>query len=371
MLTLIRDGQLLTPAPAGVQSVLLVGERIAHVGPVDEARLTSLEVPCEVVDARGCLVLPGLVDPHEHLIGAGGEKGFGSRMHEVTLEQLLLAGVTTVVGCLGTDSSTRHLGALVGKARQLTEGGVSAFLYTGGFHLPPRTLTGSIRDDLVLIDCVIGVGELAIADARSSQPSVAELARVVADTMVGGTLSGKAGVTHFHTGPGRARMSQLHQLLDEYEVRPECLYATHANRTEALLDDAISLSHRGAYVDMDTVDPGLGRWIRYYLEHGGVPERLTVSSDAHTAGAHPGRLHEELVASVREHGLALETLLPFFTANPAAALKLRQKGRIAPGLDGDLVLLDAGTLDIVHVFSKGRRRVGDGELLIAPEGRGV
>jgi beta-aspartyl-dipeptidase (metallo-type) len=371
MLTLIRDGELHTPAPAGVQPVLLVGERIAHVGPVDEARLTSLEIPCEVVDARGCLVVPGLVDPHEHLIGAGGEKGFASRMHEVTLEQLLLAGITTVVGCLGTDSATRHLGALVGKARQLTEGGVSAFLYTGGFHLPPRTLTGSVMEDLVLIDCVLGVGELAIADARSSQASTAELARVVADTMVGGTLSGKAGVTHFHTGPGRARMSQLHELLDTYEVRPECLYATHANRTDELLDDAIALSRRGAYVDMDTVDPGLGRWLRYYLEHGGVPERLTVSSDAHTAGAEPARLHQELVASVREHGLALDTVLPFFTANPAAALKLRQKGRLAPGMDADLLLLDARTLDVVHVFTRGKRRVGNGKLLVPPEGRGT
>ncbi|HEX8825311.1 MAG TPA: amidohydrolase family protein [Archangium sp.] len=371
MLTLIRDGVLHTPAPAGVQSVLLVGELIAHVGPVDEARLTSLEVPCEVVDASGCLVVPGLVDPHEHLIGAGGEKGFSTRMHEVTLEQLLLAGVTTVVGCLGTDSVTRHLGALVGKARQLTEGGVSAFLYTGGFHLPPRTLTGSVTEDLVLIDCVLGVGELAIADARSTQNSVAELARVVAEAMVGGTLSGKAGVTHFHTGPGRARMSQLHQLLDEYEVRPECLYATHANRTEALMDDAIALAHRGAYIDLDTVDGGLGRWIRYYLEHGGLPERLTVSSDAHTAGAEPAQLHRELVACVREHGLTLETVLPFFTANPAAALKLRRKGRLAPGQDADLVLLDARTLDIRHVFTRGRRRVGDGKLLVAPEGRGA
>jgi beta-aspartyl-dipeptidase (metallo-type) len=371
MLTLIRDGQLHTPAPAGVQPVLLVGERIAHVGPVDEARLTSLEVPCEVVDARGCLVLPGLVDPHEHLIGAGGETGFASRRPEVSLEQLLLAGVTTVVGCLGTDSTTRHLGALLGKARQLTAGGVSAFLYTGGFHLPPRTLTGSVRDDLVLIDCILGVGELAIADARSSQPSTAELARVVADTMVGGTLSGKAGVTHFHTGPGRARMSQLHELLDTYEVRPESLYATHANRTETLLDDAIALSRRGAFVDMDTVDPGLGRWIRYYLEHGGVPERLTVSSDAHTAGAEPARLLQELVACLREHELALETVLPFFTANPAAALKLHHKGRLAPGMDGDVLILEARTLEVVHVFTRGQWRVRKGRLLVPLEGRGV
>ena len=368
MFTLIRNGVLHTPAPAGVQSVLLVGERVARLGDVDEAALAALGLPFEVVDARGCLVLPGFVDPHQHLIGAGGEKGFASRMPEVSLEQLLLAGVTTVVGCLGTDGTTRHLGALVGKVRQLLAQGVSAFLYTGGFHLPPLTLTGSVEGDLVFIDCVLGVGELAISDVRSSHPTSDELARLVSSVMVGGRTAGKAGVTHFHAGPGRALLKPLHALLDHYEVVPECLYVTHANRTDALLDDAIALSRRGAYVDMDTVDPGLGRWLRYYLEHGGVPERLTVSSDSHTAGAEPKRLHQELVATVREHGLTLAQVLPFFTANPAAALKLHRKGRLAPGLDGDVLVLDARTLDIVHVFARGRQRVRDGRLLAGEQG---
>ena len=364
MLTLIRNGTVFTPAPAGIQSVLLVGERIARLGPVDEAALAALGLPYEVVDASGCRVVPGLVDPHEHLIGAGGEHGFSTRMGEVAVEQLLRAGITTVVGCLGTDSVTRHLGALVGKARQLTAQGVTALLYTGGFHLPPRTLTGSVTEDLVLIDCIIGVGELAIADVRSSQPTAGELARVVAEAMVGGRISGKAGVTHFHAGPGRARLSLLHTLLEQHEVVPECLYVTHANRTHALMEDAIALSHRGCFVDMDTVDPGLGRWVRYYLEHEGDPERLTVSSDAHTAGAEPARLHQELVSCVQEHGLAFETMLPFFTANPATALKLHRKGRLAPGLDGDVVVMDEQTLEVVHVFTRGQPRLRNGQVVV-------
>jgi len=366
MLTLIRSGSLLSPAPLEGQSLLMVGERIARLGSVEEAALSALGVPYEVVDATGCVVVPGLVDPHQHLIGAGGEQGFSSRMPEVGVEQLLRAGITTVVGCLGTDSTTRNLGALVGKVRQLTEQGVTALMYTGGFHLPPRTLTGSITDDLMLIDCIIGVGELAIADVRSSQPTLDELARVVSLALVGGRGSGKAGVTHFHTGPGRARLSQLHALLDQHELVPESLYVTHANRTEALMDDAIALARRGCFVDMDTVDGGLGQWIRYYLEHGGEPSRLTVSSDAHTAGATPAQLHAELVAAVREHGLALPQVLPFFTSNPATALKLRRKGRLAPGMDGDVLVMDEKTLQPVHVFTRGRARLRHGRLVEEP-----
>ncbi|MFL5358458.1 amidohydrolase family protein [Archangium sp.] len=368
MLTLLRNGVLLTPAPAADASVLLVGERVGRLGDVDEAALAALGLPYAVVDARGGFILPGLVDPHEHLIGAGGEKGFATRRPEVSVEQLLLAGITTVVGCLGTDGVTRHLGALVGKVQQLVAEGVSAFLYTGGFHVPPLTLTGSVTEDLVLIERVLGVGELAISDVRSSHPTLDELARVVSSAMVGGRTAGKAGVTHFHVGPGRGLLKPLHALLDNYEIVPECLYITHANRSDELMDDAIALSRRGGYVDVDTVDPGIGRWIRYYLEHGGAAERLTVSSDAHTAGAEPARLHQELVSMVREHGLPLEQVLPFFTANPAAALKLRGKGRLAPGLDGDVVVLDRHSLEVVHVVARGRWRVRDGRLLAGGQG---
>lgn len=371
MLTLIRNGALLTPAPVGVQSLLLVGDRIARLGPVEESALSALGLPFEVVDASGCLVVPGLVDPHEHIIGAGGEQGFSSRMPEVRVEQLLLAGITTVVGCLGTDSSTRHLGALVGKARQLTAQGVTALLYTGGFHLPPRTLTGSVEDDLTFIDCMIGVGEVAISDVRSSQPTVDELARLVSSALVGGRTAGKAGVTHFHAGPGRARLAMLHALLDGYEVLPESLYVTHANRTEALMDDAIALARRGAFVDLDTVDPGLAPWIRYYLDHGGAPSQLTVSSDAHTAGASPARLLEELSSTVREHGFALDRVLPFFTSNPATALKLSRKGRLAPGADADVLVMKEGTLELLHVFTRGQRRVRDGQIVVAQGDGGV
>jgi beta-aspartyl-dipeptidase (metallo-type) len=103
--------------------------------------------------------------------------------------------------------------------------------------------------------------------------------------------------------------------------------------------------------------------MRYYLTRGGVPERLTASSDAHTKGASPEQHHREFVAAVRDEGLALADVLPAFTANPAAALKLARKGRLAPGMDGDVVVLDASTLAVRHVVTRGRWRVRDGALL--------
>jgi beta-aspartyl-dipeptidase (metallo-type) len=121
-------------------------------------------------------------------------------------------------------------------------------------------------------------------------------------------------------------------------------------------------------VDIDTVDERIGPWLQYYREHGGPFERLTVSSDAHTPGAHPGRLREELVAAVREDGLALGEVLPLFTAHPAAALKLHRKGRLEQGMDADVLILRERTLEVVHVFARGRPLVRDGRFLGAETG---
>lgn len=62
----------------------------------------------EIIDAHKCLIIPGLVDIHVHLIGGGGEAGPASRTPESQLSAFLDAGITTVVGVLGTDCITRR-----------------------------------------------------------------------------------------------------------------------------------------------------------------------------------------------------------------------------------------------------------------------
>lgn len=359
--TLITGAEVFAPRPLGVQPILLGGGEILRIGAVEAADLLRCGLGVEPIDGSGCVAIPGLVDPHQHLIGAGGEQGFGTRMPEVPAADIALAGITTAVGCLGTDTITRSLAALLGKVRKLEAQGLTAYLYTGGFQVPPPTLTGSVLSDLVLIDKVLGVGEIAIADVRSSQPTLPELARLVSDAWVGGTLSGKAGVTHFHVGPGRQRLACLHALLEQHEVVPSALYATHINRTPELLSDAIALGRRGAFVDIDTVDEDLVPWLRRYRDGGGVMERLTVSSDAHTKGGAPRKLHGQLVACCRDGGLPLAEVLPLFTTNPAAVLRLLRKGRLREQADADVVLLRRDSLQVVHVFARGLALVRDGK----------
>ena len=220
MFTIIRGGEVFGPEPMGRVDILLAAGKIARVGgETDRKKLEATGLGCEVVDAEGCLVLPGFIDPHQHILGAGGEAGPASRMPEIRIEDILRAGITTVVGILGTDGSTRHLTSLLAKARGLEEQGITTYIYTGNFQVPPPTFMGSVRDDMVVIDKVIGVGEIAIADFRSSKPTVEELARIVSDAVVGGTMSGKAGVAHFHTGAGKEMLGLLHSLLDSTTSR--------------------------------------------------------------------------------------------------------------------------------------------------------
>jgi len=357
--TLIENGELYTPEVRGKESVWLVGDKVARVGTVDAQRLAKLDVPCEVIDASGCVVTPGFIDPHEHLAGAGGEQGFGSRTPEVDLEQLVQAGITTVVGLLGTDTTTRHLTSLLAKCRQLEAEGVTTYMYTGGFRLPTPTITASVMDDIVIVDKIIGVGEIAIADTRSLEPTVQELARVVSSAMVGGTLAGKAGVTHFHVGPSKQRLALLHELLERYDIEPKTLYPTHCERSTELMDEAIALAKRGAYVDIDTIEGDTGEWLTYYRDHDGPLDRLTVSSDAHAQGT-TLRLYEQFVACVHDYDLPVEEVLPHFTHNTAQALTLTKKGGLEAGQAGDVLVMDRDSLELRHVIARGRVLMRDG-----------
>jgi beta-aspartyl-dipeptidase (metallo-type) len=359
-LLLIENGEVLAPEPSGRTPVLLAGTKIARIGAVDPAGAEALGLDLDVIDARGCWVTPGLVDPHAHLTGGSGEEGFASRSPAIQLSELLRGGTTTVVGCLGVDATTRSLIDLLACVNGLDEQGISAFMYTGSYDIPPVTLTGGVRDDLLIVDKVIGVGEIAVSDERAPQPEVRDLARVVIDAKVGGMLSGKAGVTHFHLGSQPEKMAPLRALIDDYHIDPALLYPAHVHRSEELIDEAVDLSRRGSYVDMDAIEEELGRCIRLFLEKGGDLRRLTLSSDA------DGNAPEELWRKVRQAvrgGLPFERLLPSVTANAAQVLKLSGKGRLAPGCDADVLVVRRESLEIVHVIAKGRHLVRDGKIV--------
>ncbi len=364
MLTLIENGQVYSPRPVGRASVLLVDGKIGRIGRIDHSALESSGLELEVIDAEGCLVVPGLIDPHEHLLGGSGEDGFSTQSPEIQLSEIVSAGVTTVVGCLGVDTTMKTLPGLLAKVKGLCEQGLTARMWTGGYNIPPTTLTGTVRNDILFVAEVIGCGEVAISDERSTEPEPRELARVVNDAHVGGKLSGKAGVTHFHVGDTERRLQCLREITDRgrFQTCPEWLYATHVQRNEELLLEAIDLAQQGVHLDFDVVERDLAKWLTFYYEHGGPPDRLTVSSDASESS--PRTLFDQLRSCVLEHGFSLEQILPHFTSNTARILQLRSKGTLEPDKDGDLLVLDPETLEIREVIARGKCMVSNGQVKV-------
>ncbi len=212
LMELLRNAELYAPEPRGRAHLLIAGESVVWIGAEAPALPRALGVVERDLDGRR--VIPGLIDGHVHLTGGGGEAGPETRVPPVMLSRLTGGGVTTAVGVLGTDDTVRSPAELVTTARGLIAEGLSAFCYTGGYHFPPVTVTGSVRQDIVLIDLILGVGELAISDHRSSQPSLDELLRVAADAHVGGLMSGKAGIVHLHVGDGDRGLELVRQALE-------------------------------------------------------------------------------------------------------------------------------------------------------------
>ena len=388
-LTLLRNAEIYDPGKRGRHDVLVGGGAILAIEPSSSLAVDRLTDRCEVVDLAGARLIPGLFDAHVHVTGGGGESGPASRVPSVALTALTRGGVTSCVGVLGTDGTTRNVAGLIAATLALRAEGLSAWCWTGSYEVPPITLTGSVRSDIVFVDPILGVGEIAISDHRSSQPTFDELVRIAADCHVGGMMSGKAGVLHLHLGDGPRGLEMVRRALDETELPPRVFHPTHVNRKKSLFEEALDLVHRGVTVDVTAfpvAELAVDRLtedalsapdaIEKYLSSGAPAGLLTCSSDgggclptfdkngrlvAMDVG-HPGALAETLkVLLTRGH--ALETLLPIFTTNVAALLRLEKKGRLAAGADADLVVLD-DKHGVRDVMARGRFLVRAGEPVV-------
>lgn len=383
MIKIIKNGILLKPDYAGKKDILIAGNKIEVIE--DNINLSGVEY--EVIDAKGCYVIPGLIDSHVHICGGGGEGGYRTRTPEIMLTDITMAGVTTVVGVLGTDGTSRTMSNLLAKTYALNEEGVTAFAYTGSYQIPVKTLTGSITDDLILIERIIGVGEIAVSDHRSSVPTVEELTRIVSDVRVGGMLSGKAGIINLHLGDNKNPLDIIYKLLENSSIPITQFLPTHMNRNEWIFKDAIEFGLKGGYIDLTTstvpefIEDGevlSSKAIKILLEKGVDLKNITISSDGQ--GSLPvfdemGRLTElkvgkssSIMECIRElhfnEKLEIEKCIQVATSNPAEILKFKNKGHIEIGYDADIVLLNKENLEVDTVISKGEVMVRNGKALI-------
>ena len=248
MLTLIRGADVYAPAAIGRRDVLVAAGRILAIA---EAIQPPAGLDVDIVEARGKILAPGFIDLHVHITGGGGEGGPATRCPEIQLSSIVKAGVTTVLGVLGTDDVTRHPETLLAKALGLEHEGVTAFVMSGSYAFPPAaTITGSLKKDIVLIPNVVGVGEIAMSDHRSAQPTYEDLVKITAEARVAGLLGGKAGLVQLHMGDGPRGLQFLFRLVKETEIPIGQLLPTHVARAPHLFDDAIKFCLMGGNIDL-------------------------------------------------------------------------------------------------------------------------
>jgi len=367
---LFKNCEVYAPGYLGKKDVLVGGQKILAI----EDRLEApLGWGIEEIDGTGLKMIPGLIDSHVHIAGAGGEGGPASRTPELELSQMLMAGITTVVGCLGTDGMTRNVESVLMKAKGLKQQGVTAYMYTGSYQVPTPTILGDPGKDIAMIDEVIGTGEIALSDHRSSTPTVSELIRLVVHSRIGGMLGNKAGIVNIHMGDAANPFQPLYQAVEMSELTLKQFLPTHCNRNVHIFEDAKYYGKYG-FVDLttssypyfpdDEVKPSkaLGELLKT-----GVPlAHITMSSDG--CGSLPqfdengsivklqtgslSSMLDELRDAVLQENLNLEQALQTVTSNVASILKLPAKGNIAVGRDADLVVLDSD-FQIIHLCAMG------------------
>jgi beta-aspartyl-dipeptidase (metallo-type) len=383
LLTILKNADLYAPTYEGCKHLLIGGGKILAISD-DSIELPS-NVEAEVIDLAGRKVFPGYIDCHTHVTGGGGEGGFASQVPPQVVNQYTNSGVTTVVGLLGTDDTTRSMANLLSRTYGLRQDGISAYCWTGGYHYPLTTLTGSAKTDIMYLDPVIGIGEFAISDHRSSQPTFEEVVRLASETHVAGLLSGKAGVIHFHLGDGARRLDLVKRAILETEIPARVFNPTHINRCRKLFDHACELLPLGMHADITATmvcdhsgkELSAEEAVLLALERGLPMNQLTISSDG--GGSLPlfneqgeltqldvgtsTSLHHTVMQLVRAGADLAGVVLPLLTTNVADLLKLPSKGRLVEGNDADLLVIDESDR-IASVMAMGKWHMRDGHQIV-------
>lgn len=359
MFILLKNGHCFTPDDVGVKDILVVYDKICLIKEeISAEKLWDVEV----IDCRDCLVCPGLIDQHVHITGGGGEQGPISRIPEVMLGEVVEAGVTTLVGVLGFDSITRSIAGLLAKARGLEAEGITTYIYTGSYGSPTETLTGRVLSDIVLIDKVVGVGEIAISDYRSNHPSLQDLRTLALEANAGGMLGGKAGILHLHVGDGKEGLESLFRLVDESDFPINMCVPTHINRNKKVFSQGIGLLGKGGNIDLtagESIGYSVAKSMSILTKKGVDLDKVTVSSDGNGSGPdgvnRMGQLLNDLRECILENKLQFADVIRIATINPARVLKLYpQKGCLLPGSDADILILRASDLSIQHLLARGQ-----------------
>jgi len=397
---LIRDlAQLATPvgAPAPLRGaalgdvevvedayVLVRGDVVEAVGRMQDLPVLGEDV--EELDGRGLAAVPGLVDCHTHPAFAGDRAHeFALRAAGATYEELLAAGG----GILSTTRATRAAGA--GELATIVARHRDAMLAHGTTTFEGKSGYGLDRDtELAQLEAVRAAGGVPTWLGAHAVPPEQPEADAYVDWLIADVLPAVAQVAL------AADVFVERGTFDVDQARRYLVACREAGLTLRLHGD--QLSELGAVplaveLDARSVDhleatgpAGIARLAAsdvvgvllpvaaLYLNRPMPPARALVDAGAAVALAtdfNPGSAYCESLPVVctlacTQLGLTPEEALSACTVNAAHVLELADRGRLAPGLRADVVLVAASDWrhlayhlagDVVHTVVRGGRVV--------------
>ncbi len=369
---LLKKAHCYAPQDMGVRDILIGDETILGIGPKLSEQISE-DIVDEVELCDDCYAVPGFVDGHVHIIGGGGEGGFSTRTPEGTVFPFFQTGTTTVIGLLGTDGLFRDHRSLLAKARAFREEGLLTYILSGSYHFPPRTITGNVGDDIMLIPEVLGIGEIAVSDHRGSAISGSELQRLALDARRAGMLSKKTGTVVLHMGDGKEGLSPLFEAVSDGTLPPQQLLPTHIARNPRLLEEGkLWIQEMGGSIDF-TAGSETANQISDLRSQALPMEKMLVSTDGlgsmpifdHDKAfigldiANVDTLFPSFVSLIRDHRVPMEQALLPFTQNVGKAFGLLDQGVGQLKVSGwaNLLLIKKETLQIRSVYSLGKNRL--------------
>ena len=336
---ILGDGRIIDPANGRdeIADIAFAEGKIAGIGP-DLPRGSA-----EIVDARGLIVAPGLIDLHTHVYWGGTSLGVDAAV------VARASGTTTFV-----DAGSSGPGNFAGFRRHVIEPSPLRILpylnvsFPGIFAFSPTVMVGE-ASDLRLIDpreCVrvinanrdliVGV-KVRVGRGAGGASGIAplDMALEVAEEV---GLPVMAHLDH----PPPSRLDVLSRLR-RGDVLTHCFRPFPNAPIEPdgrVREEVVEARRRGVVFDIGHGSGSFGfRTAEAMLEAGFLPD--AISSDVHTLSIN-GPAFDQLVTMSKflALGMDLAAVIGAATAGPAAVLGRSDLGRLSVGAPGDASVLD-------------------------------
>lgn len=357
--------QLPQPGVIRDASVAVVGDRVVYAGPMGELDVAT-DSATVGIDGRGAAVIPGFIDCHTHICWLGDRsEEYGLRAQGMTYEEIARrgGGIRSTVRATAVGTREELQCATAERARQMLALGSTTIEVKTGYgmsneaELRQLDVIGSLQSDTTLPDIVptwlplhaVPDGDRAqyLAEVeREGLPIAAQGARFVDCFCDEGAWSVEECGPFLRHAVESGLTPKLHA--EQRSRSGGAQLAAHLGAASAdHLDHASDDDMRalGATGVTGVILPGAS------LVLGGPPPPGRRLLDAGVTVAiatdcNPGTCYSEsmplmLSLAVATAGLTPAQALQAGTVGGAAALRLRDRGRLMPGQRADMIILDS------------------------------